>query len=216
MTQSQLATLVEVTPVMRTLTIPQGQKAEAINSYIPVVVNEIAVSHDWDFVTDVADESSVVSQAGYALQGNHHDCREIINVRYGSDLDMLKKMRPIDMDEFETNRDLTGVGWWVPSGKDSGGYPKITLYATPTAVATIRYRYRKRNISLGDLPEQFHHIVISGVIKSFFPEYKGLFDRELAEMKDYYDYGESGEHPARRDPVLVDRNNTRANLYGWS
>lgn len=217
MTKNEIANLVEVLPVIRLLKMPTNQKRQAIESFIPIVVNEIASSHDWDFAMSLASTVTVASQSEYTLKGDHQDCREIVNVRYGDNLDMLIKKGLLDMDEFETDRTLSGVGWWVPSGRDGGGFPKITLHATPSAAGkTISYRYRQKEIGLGQLPTQWHYVVIDGVTSRLVPGFKKTYERGIATMRDYYDYGGNEASPAQRDPELVRLNNERAKLYGWS
>ena len=100
MTTNDLVNIIEAMPDIRIIDMVAANKRKAIQQLVPVALDEVVVSYDWDFATDVADKDTVADQAEYTLEGNDDDCRDIINVRYGTTSDgfvLLDKKRPVDM-----------------------------------------------------------------------------------------------------------------------
>jgi hypothetical protein len=213
-----LTRIIEITPEIRIIQLPPEDKQEAIQSYIPIVVDEVSMANEnFDFATDVCDYTggTVLNQADYTLRGNNNDCRAIINIRYGSDYDLLDEMRPVDLDEYLTDRSHTSTTIWVSHGRVDG-FPRIKLVAAPTAAAeAIRYRYFKKNIPLTSFPEEFINVIISGVISKMVPEYKAIHLKDLSDMVNRYSPSGGADNPAKQDPETVRRNNSRFDRQGW-
>lgn len=213
-----LARLIVITPEIRAIDIAPEDKQEAVTAYIPMVVMEVSMAHpDFDFAVDVCDYpgGSVLSQADYVLRGNNRDCRSIINIRYGSSYYLLDQMRPVDVDEFLTNRTHTSTTIWTMVGREDG-FPKIKLIDAPsTAGEVIRYRYFKKNIDVSEFPEEFINVIISGVIAKFSPTYRAIHLKDLSDMISYYSPSGGEDNPAKQDPETVRRNNSRYSRMAW-
>jgi len=220
MTTQEIVRLIEIVPVVRAIEMPADEKKKAINGYLPIAVAEVSVaSEDFDFAISEADFSggSVADQANYVLRGEGaRDCREIINIRYGDDYGLLDKMRQVDVDEWLTNRTHTSTTIWVPHGRIDN-YPRIKLVAAPDSSGeNIRYRYFKKNIMINDFPDTFIYVIISGVVKRLIPAYVAVFNDDLATMINNYTTTGGADNPAKRDPEVTRRNNSRYGKNGWS
>jgi len=191
-----------------------------LTDYAGLIGNEVAARHDWDFVLSQADKTTVADQAEYTLKGNANDCRDVVNIRYQADgvtsFSLLERKRPVDMDAFLSNRDVTGVGWWYVSGRDSSGFPKVTIIDPPAAAGeTLRYRYRKNNIGVAEFPDEFWGVLLSCLIGKFVPSQVGLYEKLLRIMIDRYAVSGGEANPARLDPKVVQLNNKIGGLYGY-
>ncbi len=191
---------------------------DAVTRHAADIVDQVSMAFDWEFTLGVADQAMVAAQAEYELKGNK-DCRDIINVRYGSTSSwaLLDKLRPVDMDAMLSDRTVTGVGWWYISGRSTNGYPKITIVATPGDVTkSIRYRYRKKDIGLGSFPEEFAPVLIAALVARFIPAHTGIYEHEIAKMVDRYAVPGGEDNPAPLAAHIITRNNRRAQKYGYS
>ncbi len=223
MTVPELVKLVEVLPVIRANTLKTAAMHKALTQHASRIADEVATRFDWDFVCDVADETTVANQADYTLAGNNKDCRDIINIRYKgagtASLTLLTKYRPVDMDERLSGADPnTGeVVAWIVKGRSSNGYPIVTFSASPgSAGDTIRYRYRKRNISMGDFSDEFAPVLQYSLIAKMTPSYAAIAERELQFMVDRYAAPGGEANPAQLDAQLQLRNRERAGKFGYS
>lgn len=218
MTLKNLVQLVSDIPDVRATWGENVQEMrEAVTRHATDVVDQVVTAFDWDFTLDIADESVVSDQAEYELTGNRNDCRDIVNVKYGiTTFQLLDKMTPIDIDEFFDGRTATAVGWWYISGRSPNGYPKITLVKTPDdADNTIRYRYRKNKIGLGDFPDEFSPVLVNAVVTRFIPAYMGIYEHELNKMIDRHSAPGGEDSPAKLNPWQVRRNNTTSLKHGY-
>lgn len=215
MDKGKLVNLVEGVSSIRGLELPSKEKRQIIEDYIEVALNEIVTSYEWDFVTDEASTVTVKDQAEYTLEGNNSDCRDVLNVRYNTNLDLLLKRSAIDMDEFLHLRTHSTTNMWYPSGRDDG-FPQITIVATPGAAGkTIKYRYRRSNVQLSEFPNEFSYVLVSGIAKRLIPDFTPIFSQDLKKMIDHYS-GVGGEStPARLDPTAIRRNNERSKLFRY-
>ena len=220
MTTNDLVNIVEAMPDIRIIKMVAANKRKAIQQLVPVALDEVVVSYDWDFATDVADESTVADQAEYTLKGNDTDCRDIINLRYGTTSDgfvLLDKMRPVDVDAFVSGRTVSGVGAWAPFGRASGGFPKVKILTAPSGSTNVlRYRYRRNDVTINEFPENFKFVLIAAVVKRLIPAFDAVYQRDLETMIDHYSMSGGEDLPASLDPVLIARNNERAGMYGYS
>lgn len=215
MTEAQLEKIVLAYPVIQGMAGSPESKKETIRAFLPVVLDEIIMSFGWDFATDEADATSVAEQAEYVLKGNKGDCRAIVNVKFGSTPTLIDRMSQVDMDELLVGRTITTVQYWVDDGITQG-FPQIKLVDAPdTANLTIRYRYWKKNIGLSEFPNEWGGVVASAVVKEMAPEYWPIYQSKLNDMKDKYRPSGGEDNPAKLDPHIVARNNTKDRLYGW-
>lgn len=219
MTTDDIVRIIETNPAVQQIQLDAAEKRQAIEKLVPVAVDELVIRYDWDFATDTADETIVADQSDYTLRGNNNDCRDIINIRYGTStsLELLDKKRPVDADEFLSGRSVSGVGFWVPNGRSADGFPKISVHATPsTSGKILRYRYRRNDVTINRLPDNFLWVLLSGILKHLIPAYSAVYEHDLKVMIDRYEMPGGEDMPVQIDPVLVDRNNERAKLYGYS
>ena len=219
MTTNDLVNIIEAMPDILIIDIEPAKKHKVIQQLVPVALDEVVVSYDWDFATDVADDSTVANQAEYTLKGNGENCRDIINLRYGTTSDgfvLLDKKRPVDMDDFVSGRTLTGVGWWIPFGRSSSGFPKVKVFNAPSGSTNVlRYRYRRKDVSINEFPDNFKFVLIAAVVKRLIPAFEIVFRRDLETMIDRYSMSGGEDQPSPLDPVLIARNNERSRMFGY-
>lgn len=217
MTEEQLVKIVLTVPAIRNMTDALESKKDSIKAILPIVLDEVVMSYGWDFACDEADYSggTVADQATYVLTGNSNDCRAVVNIKYGSDLDLLDKMSQIDVDEWLTDRTQSAVAIWVPDGI-TRGFPQIKLVGAPSdAGDTIRYRYWKNNITVASFPNEWAGVLVAGIVKEMVPEYTPIYRMKLNDMMDNYNPAGGEDNPAKLDPIMVLRNNKRSRLFGW-
>lgn len=191
-----------------------ASREKAIKRQTIDVVDQIASAHDWAFVMAV-DDDTTDGTAEYTLKGANEDCREIINIRYGqTDFELLDKKSAVDMDEWLTDRDPSGTHWWYMSGRDGGGFPKVTLVDTPASAYTIRYRYRKK-VTISVFPDEFSYLFVLAVAARLVPAYRELYDKELGKVMSRHEVGGGEDDPARRNYWITRQNNSAASKYGY-
>ncbi len=215
MNQAEVDSLVRAIPLVRTLLLPADQLNESIRTWTPYAVDEIVNSHEWSFVIKKTSTTSVIDQAEYTLSGANNDARTIINVSYDSN--EIERWRARDVDwKLSGRATLTSVLGWYPSGRTKSGFPKIIIFGTPSAAKTIDYRYTRNNMTLTEFPSAYGYVVASGVVKRLVPGYTKQFDEDLANMQRQDDgAGAEGIHPILPE-VVVNRNNERAKLNGYT
>ena len=216
MTADDIIHLVDSMAAIRAVYPDAVDRKDTVRAVVDDVVSQIASAYDWAFVLDVADETTDGTAAEYSLQGNRKDCRDIINIRFGqTDFELLDKKTAVDMDEWLTDRDPSGTHWWYPSGRDSNGFPKITLVDTPDADYTIRYRYRKGNVNLGDFPPEFSNVFVLATAARLLPDMQALYERELGKVISRHSAGGGEDDPARRNYWIMRHNNATASKFGY-
>lgn len=216
MTVNEVTNIVIQHPLVQAVqSLTVEQKTEAIKAIIPLVINEIGTSYEWDFSTKSHTEVTVADQSVYTFTGSNNDAQGIINVYY-DDTVLLQKLRPVDADAFLSNRTVTGIGWWTPAGRATGGFPKVKIINTPSdAGENLTYRYFIKMTEIGLIPDQYGYVIVDGVLKSLFPELKYQFDRSIKKMIDSYNQEGNDPMQQRLDPDTAAGNNRIARLYGW-
>lgn len=200
--------------------LTRSEVEKGVNALLPPIVDEIVTAFDWDFACDVATDTSVVSQAEYTLRGNADDCRDIINIRYGSGrgvvIEPLNTLKT-DRREGETvsgSSDTSGVYGYTLFGRSDDGFPKIQLFDTPLEAKTITYRYRKKDLSLADIPDSFGYVVRDFLRAEYDPGYQTKAEHRLGRMIARYKVGGDTPDIARRDPVIEAGNVRRGEQQG--
>ena len=213
MNERELKDIILSLPIVRGLELSANDKKKSVESIFPLALDEVTMAYDWDFTLDVATELTVASQADYVLEGNSNDCRDIINIKYDGDL--MDKMGQVAYDEFMLNRTHTSIDTWIPKGRKNG-FPQVTIASTPlTADVSLEYRYRRKNITLADFPDEFDYVIISAVLKHLIPSYTAQYNYDLKTMIDRHEYGGGESNQIKQDPRVVRDNNRRAKLYGY-
>jgi len=205
-------------PRIQQIQVDPQTKKDVIDEWLQPTVDEIAAAYEWDFVLNETTLSggSVAAQAQYTLPGDSTDALEIVTIKYGSDENILKKMHPIDIDEFLHKRSHSSTDFWVPEGRVNN-FPRVRLVAAPAESSTqIKYRYRRKNIALSNLPDNFSRVVAMGVARNLDENLNGLYEDALDFMIDNYTATQSNERVVHLDPMLVMKNNWRSRSMGWS
>lgn len=196
------------------LNVDQVQKI--VNDFLPVVVDRIIVSHDWDFACDVGTTTTVVGTSEYTLDGNAGDCRDIINIRIGTGRGLvIERLNTLKTDRREGSEETTNPGTvsgYTVYGRSTDGFPKIQLFDTPQEAQTLTYRYRKNGLTVENIPDEFGFVVRDMVLGQFKPEYIPLGDRGLREMVDRYSLGGDEIDVVRQDPIIEAGNVRRNNV----
>jgi len=202
-----------VNGVVETVGLSRQQVERAAHNLIGPVVDEIITRHDWDFACDVVtDDTTVVNQSEYTFTGNSNDCRDIINIRYGDGrgvvLDELNTLKT-DRREEETvsgAADTSGVYGYTLFGRSPDGFPKVQLFDTPTEAKTLKYRYRKKDLNIGNIPDSFGFVVRDFMRAEFDPGFQAKAENRLAGMIDRYKVGGDTPDVARLDPQIESGN----------
>lgn len=208
----------ELLPEVRRIDLDPQVKRDSIEAWIQPTVDSVVVAYEWDFAMDEAtfDGGTVLDEAQYVLEGNNDDAQEIINIKYDSDENLLQKMHPIDIDRFLDRKSYSTVSFWVPDDRVNR-FPRVRLVATPDeAGKQIKYRYRKKNLTLTAIPDNYSGVIAMGVARNLVPGYEIRYDNELTKMIDNYRSTQADERVAHMDPVLKDLNQGRDRLFGWS
>lgn len=211
----------------RVVDMPDGSKREQgltrqqsdaiVNSVLDDVVDDIVMSNPWDFAVDVATLTVTAGTAAYTLDGNDSDCRDIVDLRYGS---TNKKLREYDFSELDrrlsdvNTSSLTSVYGFVQYGRSTDDFPKITIYNTPTESTTGQYRYHKKGVGIAALPGYFAACVTCGVLKLFDPGYEAKYEHELNKLIDRHTPGGDEYAQIPRDPQFETNNKRRTGLMG--
>jgi len=204
-------------PRIQQIQVDSQTKKDVIDEWLQPTVDEIAAAYEWDFVLDETTLSggTVADQSQYTLKGTNSNSMEIITIKYGSDENVLKKMHPIDMDWFLHNRSHSSTDFWVPEGRVNS-FPRVRLVATPGEASTqIKYRYRRNNIILDDLPGNFSRVVAMGVARNLDENLNGLYEDALEFMIDNYTATQVNERVVHLDSMLIAQNNWRSRKMGW-
>ena len=188
-----------------------------VPKFVPLIIDEIVGSYDFDFaVNEYSDVTTVANQANYELEGESKDLRDIINIRIGDSNAVLAKLRPLDADDLlDTNDVAGGVGAWYQFGLSGAGFPVITLVRTPTVGGdALKVRYRKNNIPIEDLPDEFGFLIVSGVLGWILPAKRVQDERLLTKVIKRYRYGGKDINRASAGPNIEATNMQISNIYG--
>lgn len=213
MTEKELKSVILSLPPIRILEMADNDKRDAITNIFPLALSEVTLAYDWDFTLDIATESTVADQADYVLKGNKKDCRDIINVKYDDNL--IEKMGQVAFDDFMVGRTNSNSNIWIPRGRKNG-FPQITIATTPASSdIDMEYRYRKKNITFADFPDEFDYVIISAVLKHLIPDYTAQYSYDMKTMIDRHEYGGGESNVMRQDPRIIRGNNSRATKFGY-
>lgn len=189
---------------------------QVVPKIAPLVIDEISNAYDFSFT--LADYSTVVTvanQAEYSLSGVNGDLRDVINIRYGTDLRPLTRLRTLDADDLLYDSTITDVWYWYSFDTDNDGNMVATLVATPTVAGTaLHIRYRKKDIPLTEFPDGFGFVLARGILGWLDPEKQFTYDRALKGMIERYRVGGKDAQPAPIDPHLALGNRQISDLYG--
>ena len=223
---TKLTTLVSSRSAFSLLGIPDDQKSAAIQAYAQAAVDRVAMRHDFNFAIGETTDATVASQSDYTLHGNQDDCREIINVRYGDDDELLDKYEGVqyDVDLGLFNAPTTPQLWYEIQAVN--GFPTIRIVGTPTTVETLKYRFRRKNIPIAEYPEEWGFVLADFVLAMIADIFKskdgqtvtydfwGVAEKSMREMINGY-RREGGGSPKRIqiDHVARVANIRRNRLY---
>lgn len=200
---------VVINGVVETMGHSRQEVERAVHNLIGPIVDEIVTSHDWDFACDVVtDDTTVINQSEYTFTGNNNDCRDIINIRYGSgrgvvldELNTLKTDRR-EGEDVANSTDVGSVYGYTPFGRSADGFPKVQLFDTPIEAKTLKYRYRKSGLNIGNIPDYFGFVVRDFMRAEFDPGYQAKAENRLAAMVARYKVGGDTPDVARLDPQI--------------
>ena len=214
MTVDSIAQIIIGIPEMRAISADKDFWITTVGEIAKQVIAEIATIHDFDFT--LKDYGSVVSEADlatYKLQGQNSDLRDIVAIRYGTEL--LSRISQIDAYEIqESGSSLGGTVAWYQSGMIAD-FPEITLIDAPATSGTaLNVLYRRRNIELGTVPNEFGFVIAQGVLSWLRPDRRILFERALKRMVKHHKRGGKDIDLVGVDPHVTLTNNKIAGLYG--
>lgn len=215
MTVGDLTKIIIAMPEARAISNDEAYWREAVGRVIDPVLDEIAISYDWDFTLNDYTDSSVGGQAEYTLTGESNDLRDIVAIRYGTSLTVLIRMRAVDAyDYLENGSNFGSVAAWYQSGVNSQGYPKITLMDTPATASTFKVLYRKKGVPLSSFPSDFSWMVVKGVLAFVDSSRRVDFENALRRTIKRYKAGGKDYNQIPADPHIVAGNQTISDLYG--
>lgn len=192
----------------------------AVQNLIGPIVDEIIMSHDWDFACDVTTSTSVIGTSEYTLTGKNSDCRDIIGIRYGSGRGyVLEELNVLQTDRREGEStagtsDTSNAYGYTLYGRSPDGFPLIQIFDTPTSAETITYRYRKNGLNLNNIPDNFGFVVRDFLRAEFDDRYFAKAADRLNEMIDRYKVGGDSPDVMRIHPEIERGNIRRGGLQG--
>lgn len=214
MTVDSIAQIITAIPEMRAVNADKDYWISVIGEMVEQVIAEIGTAYDFDFtLKDYGDVTSIADQTAYVIQGKGKDLRDIVAIRYGTEL--LDKIGRIDAYELqESGGSLGGTTAWYIS-EMAGDFPKVALIDAPgTTGVALNVLYRRRNIELGTIPDEFGFVIAQGVLSWIQPERRILFERALKKMVKNYRRGGKDVDLVGVDPHITRTNNDIADLYG--
>lgn len=214
MTVDGIAQIIIAIPEMRTVSADRDYWISVIGEMVSQVIAEIGTAYDFDFtLEDYGSVTSVADQTSYTIQGRNKDLRDIVAIRYGTEL--LDRIGRIDAYELqEVGGSLGGTVAWYQSDM-VGDFPKVTLLDTPATGGTaLNVLYRRRNIELGTIPDEFGFVIAQGVLSWLRPDRRILFERALKKMIKNHKRGGKDIDLVGVDPHITLTNNKIADLYG--
>jgi hypothetical protein len=214
MTVDSIAQIITAIPEMRVVSADKDYWISVIGEVVEQVIAEIGTAYDFDFtLKDYGSVTSVADTAAYKLQGRNSDLRDIVAIRYGTEL--LDRIRRIDAYEIqESGASLGGTVAWYQSDL-IGGFPEVTLIDAPgTSGVALNVLYRRRNIELGTIPDEFGFVIAQGVLSWLRPDRRILFERALKKMIKNHKRGGKDIDLVGVDPHIAMTNNKIADLYG--
>ena len=226
----RLITLVSSKPAFRLIGLPDAEKTKAITEYARTAIDRIAMRKDFNFAVGTASTVTVASQSDYTLKGNQDDCREVINIVYGSDAVLLDKVEGVQWDvDIELFESPSTPSVWYELQLDNG-FPQVKIIATPSvADETLAYRYRRKNIPIEEFPDEWAFVLVDVIMMTLADVFKdkderlvmydfeGKAERSIRDMVNNY-RKEGGGTPKRIQIDTVARlaNIRRNQKYGYT
>lgn len=236
MKQPDLVQIILATPQMRMLKdttlsdkgvpivvpYPASDKRAAVEAYLPSVLQAAAAEFDFDFVCKITTHTggSTINVADYTFTGDDNNCADVIDILYGSNELMLVHLSAADMDRYLSNLEAderpVEVEVWTEKGR-TNGFPTVHLVGTPDATGeTMKYRFRRNNVTIEEWPEGFVDVLIDGTLKRFIPDYLLIYKDSVRRMIDHYSKSKVSASPVPTDPIRQQRFREIARLHGYS
>lgn len=182
-------------------------------STLDSAVKEIALAHDWTFAYDLATTTSVADQADYTLEGNNSDCRDIVNIRWGDNEAVLEELNFLQDDRRTEGTEGSGVYGYILFKREDN-FPVVTIRGTPDSVETFIYRYRKKDITLAELPNSFDIAVVDQIMKRWDRGWELAAETSLNKLIARYKIGGDRNETVRMHPTIETGNMRRKGLQG--
>lgn len=191
-----------------------SDKRDAVRNAIPLIVDDVILSHDWNFAmkTEVVSGGSVINQPTYTLDEDQ-DIMALYSVAYnGVPLD---KKSHAEIEDIKKTSTIVAVAFWTLDGVDNQK-PIIRLHKTPdVAGKVIDYRYWVR-VSFDVLPREFTLTIKEGVRSQFDARRRVVYlDMRGELIGKHATKGKADDRPARQDPDISARNRGIGRRYGW-
>ncbi len=196
---------------------PIADLQKAVELEVDISVDECA-HQDFDFTCDVTDfpGGSLANVSEYKLEGKKQDARDIINIRYGATLKLLNSIDDTTLDSLYPDRSLlTVVKYWIRTARQNDK-PVVELAGSPISSGdTIRYRYRKNNLSCEQWPKGWEGVIVDNIIKKFVPGYAKTAEASFNNMVSSYQGSNAESDPASLDQSTRQRFQNMNSLHGY-
>lgn len=182
-------------------------------STLDSAVKEIVLAYDWNFAYDEATTTSVADQADYTFEGNNSDCRDIINIRWGDSETVLDELNFLQDDRRTEGTEGSNVYGYILFKREDN-FPVVTIRGTPDSAETIKYRYRRKDITLAELPDSFDIAVVDQILKRWDRGWELAAETSLNKLIARYKIGGDRHETIRMNPAIEDGNFRRKGLQG--
>lgn len=204
-------------PALQKWETPEGAKHATLQVTLLQQLRFIAQQHDFPFVMAVHEETLLADDMGLiTLKGSNSDCRSVRSLRYGSNRELMTKMGDTEFDEISSYSDfMDGKIRYYQVGEVSN-FPQYQVLPIPDEDVLLTYRYRRGNLVVTELPDEWAHVLVAHVELDLMPEAKPFNIAQQYLMRMIDSYPESDDlDPIRTDPVWRKRNRERNALHGY-
>ena len=212
MTKEKLVAFLKVLPEARKL----GDEQFWNDTAPPIadqVVSDIISSYDFPFVFRNYTLPTEANVGEYKIEGESKDIRDIVSIRLGSGYSVLPELRPLDAyDAISETQTGSGINFWYEDRRETDNFPIIILVNTPSSVQNLYIRYRIKDITLAQFPDEWSHVIAAGVI-GWVTGNDGFYRTKLKQMVKRYKSRGKTTQTMSGDPHMVATNNRIASLY---
>ena len=230
MNQEEFIKKVMAKPAFRAMQIEDGERMATVELFIPTAINKVANYYDFPFSIATDTDTTEAGVSEYELHGANDDCRDIIGIRYDTGELELEEFTRGELDNKYGSLDTVPSEpvLWVREG-ERNGFPLIRIVGADSVGGHIlKYRYRRKNITAGEYPEEWEDVLINALMSILadsyrvdggpftFGDFERKFERSVSRMVSKYEKGSGSKRPALLGQEVRNRNIERNNLHGYS
>ena len=162
---------------------------------------------DYTFSSD--DSNTII------LKGENN-ARDVYQIKQGSTFlyqyEEMEFERLAQTDTPLTTTSATLKGWI--RRPDQEGFPTVQIFPSPATATVLTYRYLMSGITLEQFPDQFHDVIVFGVLTMLRSDlFRFDYNQRMHDMKQHYKSNRKGGFDPL-PPIHVSRQLARMNRLG--